>query len=150
MSTPKCGWTWDQWHSAFGHVNMRSLTHMVEKSSVVSMDVDKLVPASEICVTCIQAKHHITPFPQKSNHEYHNIGDITFTDLWGPAQMTAIGRYRYVQSFKDGKSCCVSVHFLMDKTDESIISALETYHTYILTQKGKALKNLHADNEFAS
>ena len=55
-----------------------------------------------------------------------------------------------MQTFKDGKSRRVSVHFLKDKTDESIIDALETYRLYVLTQKGMPLKRLRADNEFAS
>ena len=150
MSTPSQACTWDQWHHAYGHVHLGALQQMVEKNSVAGMNVNTLIPAPEMCVTCVQVKHQVSPFPKESNREYRDIGEVTFTDLWGPAQTTVIGGYRYVQTFKDGKSHRVSVHFLKDKTDESIIDALKTYHLYVLTQKGMPLKRLRANNEFAS
>ena len=92
-STPGQACTWDQWHRAYGHVHLGALQRVVEKNSVVSMNIDTSILAPEMCVTCVQAKHQVSPFPKESNRKYRNVGEVTFTNLWGPTQTTAIGRY---------------------------------------------------------
>ena len=67
------------------------------------MEVDESVPATEQCPACLLAKQHVTPYPQESKMEIVEIGDLTVSDLWGPAQTTRIGGENYFITFKDGK-----------------------------------------------
>ena len=62
-STPGQARTWDQWHRAYGHVHLGALQRMVEKNSVIGMNVNTSIPAPKMCVTCVQAKHQVSPFP---------------------------------------------------------------------------------------
>ena len=144
------GRTWDQWHRILGHINMDSVKTSKEKEMVTGMEVDRTVPASDQCETCIQAKHHVTPFPKEAQRSYSRIGEMTYTDLWGPARTTAIGGFRYYQSFLDGASNRIMIYFLKDKTDQTLLEKLEAYRSFILTQKGEKLKRIRVDNEFGT
>ncbi|PBK58620.1 hypothetical protein ARMSODRAFT_856842, partial [Armillaria solidipes] len=53
------------------------------------------------CEACIQAKQHVKPFPQEAETEYTQIGEMTYSDLWGPAQVSGIRGERYYISFTD-------------------------------------------------
>ena len=100
---------------------MVAIKCMVDKEAVMGMAVNRLIPATKSCVTCVHAKQHMALFLKESEWEFQEIGNMTFTDLWGLAQTMAIGRYKYIQTFKDGKSHCTVIVFLKDKTDKSII-----------------------------
>ncbi|KAJ8501830.1 hypothetical protein ONZ51_g377 [Trametes cubensis] len=56
------GRTWDDWHHTFAHLNYDYLRDMAQKQLIIGMEVDKSVPASEQCHTCIKAKQHREPF----------------------------------------------------------------------------------------
>ena len=96
--------TWDEWHRIMGHLNMASIKQLKSKGMVTGMEVDESVPATEQCLVCILAKQHLTPYPQESKTEIAEIGDLTVSDLWGPAQTTGIGEEKYFAMFTDGKS----------------------------------------------
>ena len=49
-------------------------------------------------------KQHLTPYTQESKTEIVEIGDLTVSNLWGPAQTTGIGGEKYFVMFTDGKS----------------------------------------------
>ena len=51
---------------------------------VLGMDVDMSAPVSQ-CVACIQGKHHIDPFPKCAEDAAELVGDLTVSDVWGPA-----------------------------------------------------------------
>ncbi|KAJ7710792.1 hypothetical protein B0H17DRAFT_915066, partial [Mycena rosella] len=64
----------------------------------------KISPGShdvEQCTVCVQAKQHIEPFPKEAQREFTEIGEITFTDVWGPARTRGIHGERYFISFTD-------------------------------------------------
>ena len=71
---------------------------------VTGMEVNESVPAMEQCPACILAKQHVTD-PQESKMEIVEIGDLTVSDPWGPAQITRIGGEKYFITFTDRKSC---------------------------------------------
>ena len=95
---------WDEWHKIMGHLNMASIKQLKSKGMVTSMEVDESIPATEQCLACILAKQHLTPYPQESKMEIAEVGDLTVSNLWGPAQTTRIGGEKYFVTFTDGKS----------------------------------------------
>jgi hypothetical protein len=42
------------------------------------------------------------PFPAEAEQEYTKIGEMTFTDVWGPSRVTGINGEQYYISFTDG------------------------------------------------
>ena len=77
---------------------MGSVKMLKEKDIVKGMEVNlNILPPQ--CISCIKAKSHVIPFPQQFKTEYKEIDDMTFTDVWGPAQTTGIKEEHYYVSF---------------------------------------------------
>jgi len=76
--------TWHDWHKIIGHIYMGSVKMLKEKDIVKGIEVNPDIQLPQ-CISCIKAKSHVAPFLQQSKTEYKEIGDITFTDVWGPA-----------------------------------------------------------------
>jgi len=90
--------TWHDWHKIMGHIYMGSVKMLKEKDIVKGMEVNlNILPPQ--CISCIKAKSHVIPFPQQFKTEYKEIDDMTFTDIWGPAQTTGIKEEHYYVSF---------------------------------------------------
>ena len=85
----------------------------------------------------IKTKSHITPFLQQSKTEYKEIGDITFTDVWGPAWTTGIRGECYYVSFTDGATQHTQIHFMKKK---DVLRHIKDYQAFIKTQTSKNLK----------
>ena len=75
--------------------------------------------------------------------EIANISDLTVTNIWGPAQTTAIGGESYFITFTDGKSRHTIIYF-MKKKDEAL-AKFKLYKNFVETQTGHKLKKLRAD-----
>ena len=99
----KKGRTWNEWHRVLGHVNMRSIKLLKEKGLVTGMEVDQSEDAIDQCEVCIKAKQHVKPFPKESTTEIAAIGDLTVSDVWGPARTAGLGGFLYFVTFTDVK-----------------------------------------------
>jgi hypothetical protein len=138
--------SWTAWHRILGHMNMASIKALKEKDMVTGMEVDLTSDPSLQCAACIQAKQHVESFPKESTRNIQEIGDLTHTDLWGPARTISIGGYKYFITFTDGKSRRTMVYFLKEKTQEAVLDTLKAYKAYVKAQTGKDLKKIRADN----
>jgi transposase InsO family protein len=135
---------WDDWHRIFGHLNMRSLKMLKDKEMVNGLQIDPKSMPSPTCKACVLAKQHHEPFPKESEREVEEIGDLTVSDLWGPARTTSLKGYRYYVSFTDVKSRRSMLYFAKGK-DETL-TKFEQYKAYMETQTGRKLKTLRCDN----
>ena len=138
------GHSWDKWHRIFGHLQHKSIRMLKEKSMVTGMIIDDSSTPSHQCETCIRAKSHVMPFPSKSDTKYSEIGEMTFTDVWGPSRVTGINGARYYISFTDGATRRTIVYFMKSRSE--VIQKIQYYVQYILVQKRKHAKCFHCDN----
>jgi hypothetical protein len=117
---------------------------MKEKEMITRMDVDTSSKPSKQCTTCIQVKQHVTPFPKESGTESKNIGDMTYTDVWGPARTTRIhSEQYYTYSFIDGRSQHTVTLFMKKKSEAD--KKIKQYREYVLMQHGKHCKAFRFD-----
>ena len=135
--------SWDEWHQILGHLNMDSVKCLHNKNMVLGMEIDTKSPESQQCAACVQSKQHVQPFPQISPTEIANIGNLTVTNVWGPAWTIAIGRELYFITFTDEKSKHTIIYF-MKKKDEAL-AKFKLYKNFVETQTGHKLKKLRAD-----
>src|SRR5271168_1025937 len=126
-----------------GHLNMGSVKMLKDKNMVNGMDVDTMVEPQTQCQPCIIAKQHIKSFPRESHTEIAEIGDLTVTDLWGPAKTHGIGGESYFILFTDGKSRRTMIYFIKHK-DEAL-TKFKQYKSFVETQTGYKLKKLRVD-----
>jgi hypothetical protein len=111
---------------------------------VEGMNVDSTTTPSAQCVVCIKAKSHNAPFPAEAEREYTEIGEMTFTDVWGPSRVTGSRGERYYISFTDGAKRRTIIYTMKKRTE--VLPRIKDYDAYIFTQTGKHVKAFHCDN----
>ncbi|KAJ1299687.1 hypothetical protein OPQ81_011079 [Rhizoctonia solani] len=109
--------SWEEWHRALGHVSLETLRVMETKGMVKGMELKGPPPKGWFCNTCIQGKQHAEPFPKASETVVKEIGDLTVSDVWGPAPVTGIGGVRYYVLFTDVATRHSVLYFIKDKTE---------------------------------
>lgn len=109
---------------------------------VEGMEVDTRSPTPPQCISCIRSKAHVNPFPNKSETKCTEIGEMTFTDVWGPPRTTGIRGERYYVSFTDGATRRSKIHFMKKK---EVLLHIKNYQAYIKTQTGKSLTAIRFD-----
>ena len=82
--------------------------------------------------------------PKKAEDTVDQIGDITVSNVWGPAQTEGPSRERYFYSFTDIKSRYSAIYF--GNTKDEVLRHFELYKAFIETQTGHKLKKFRSDN----
>ncbi|EJD32559.1 rve-domain-containing protein, partial [Auricularia subglabra TFB-10046 SS5] len=107
------------------------------------MTVDLKSDEHTFCEACVQAKQHTAPFPKASETEIKDIGDLTVSDVWGPAPTRSINGDRYLFTFTDGKTRHTVAYF--GKTKDEALNHFKSYKILVKTQTGRDLKSLRSD-----
>jgi hypothetical protein len=138
------------WHRIYGHLNYTYIKCLHDKEMVTGMKISPSGGDSEQCVTCIQAKQHVQPFPQQSETKYEEIGDLTHCDVWGPSRVKGPNGEHYFITFNDGAKHHVFLEFM--KTKDEAKEKIKNYKMLIKVQCNKDCKAFHLDNggEFIS
>ena len=84
------------------------------------------------------------PFPKKAEDMVNQIGDVTVSDVWGPAQTEGPSHEWYFYSFTDIKSRYLAIYF--GNTKDEALRHFELYKVFIETQTGHKLKKFPSDN----
>jgi len=56
--------TWDEWHHAFGHLNMKSLHYLKTHNMVNGLEVHNEKADLHQYKACLAGKSHVQPFPR--------------------------------------------------------------------------------------
>ena len=141
--TIKHAWTWEEWHRRLGHIAISRLCNLHGKNLVDGFSLCDS-PQDFECKACIKAKTE-----RKSVLNLHTLcerkpGELTHTDVWGPAQVTSLHRYRYYVSFIDDatRHCTISFMKIKDETPTKV----KQYLALIERQNSFMPKAIHADN----
>jgi len=130
------------WHEIMGHINATSLK--ILPNVVTGMELASSRDPPRKCEACIQAKQHVTPFPKESSTKIRGIGDLTLTDVWGPARTTTITGDKYFITFTDAKTRRTIIYLMKAKTEA--LAKFKHYKAFMETQTDRKLKKLRADN----
>jgi len=137
--------TWDKWHCAFGHLNMKSLCHLKTHNMVNGLEVCNEKADLHQCKACLAGKSHIQPFPHKSQRKYTEIGEMTYTDLFGKVDQKDPHGEHYFISFTNAAKAHSCVNFLKTKEANVVLNAIKKYFAFIFTQTGKKVKCFYFD-----
>ncbi|KAG9127787.1 hypothetical protein FRC07_009375 [Ceratobasidium sp. 392] len=136
--------TWEEWHRALGHTSMESLRVMAKEGMVKGMELKGPAPQDHFCEACVQGKHNIAPFPAESETKVEKVGDLTVSDVWGPAPVAAIGGYKYYVSFTDVATRFTTLYFMRDKTE--VPDRYKDYEAFIANLHSRKLCTVRFDN----
>ena len=137
------GRSWDKWHWILGYININSIKMLKTNNLVTGLDIDESEEPNQ-CKACIQGKRHVEPFPKKAEDTVDQIGDVTVSDVWGPAQTEGPSCEWYFYSFTDIKSRYSAIYF--GNTKDEALRHFELYKAFIETQTGHKLKKFQSDN----
>jgi len=125
--------TWDEWHRKYGHIGTTGLKHLLINKLVDGFEVDETSAMGD-CDACIQAKQSHAPFPKIAKSRSEKPGELTHTDVWGPAHTTSWSKMWYNITFIDDctRHCMCKQ---MENKDEASIK-LQQYLVLIECQYG--------------
>ena len=136
--------SWYDWHCALGHINTAQLEEMYKKKLVDEMVVDEASSKDFECEACIQAKHTRASFPDHIDQRNLSVGDLVFSDIWGPSRVESLQHNKYMITFTDAASRNGATYFM--KTRDAALERYKHYEKLVETQLGKRIKTLHVDN----
>ena len=141
-SSPKI--TWDQWHRRYGHISVTSLERLSQNGMVSGLLIDQSSKPSITCEACIQAKQAHKPFPKEAEHKSETPGERIMSDVWGPARVESIGRWKWYISFIDDCTRYSTILFLKHKGEAT--DRIKEHITKVERNFGKAPKWMRFDN----
>ncbi|CAB0005156.1 unnamed protein product [Nesidiocoris tenuis] len=93
------------WHYRLGHLNRRGLQLL------------NLPVGNEICDSCCKAKATRLPFEPVLRKLSHRVGELLYTDVWGPTKDVALNGDRYFVSVVDDYSRFAVVYTIRSKSE---------------------------------
>lgn len=136
--------TWDEWHRALGHVSISSIENLAKSAIVTGLNIDPNSKPSLTCEACIKGKAAHQRFPKEAEDHGHKPGDLTYSDLWGPARTPSIGQNKYYIQFTDDATRHCTIRFLKDKTET--FDRIKDYVALVENQLGQSPKFLRFDS----
>ena len=98
------------WHHRLGHPSSQVVQQILSRHNL-SFALDE--NNSRVCDACQHGKSHQLPYPRSSSRSSRPL-ELVFSDVWGPAPVSA-GRYSYYVSFIDDYSKFVWIYLLHQK-----------------------------------
>ena len=95
--------TWDAWHRILGHISIGAVKTLKNNNLVTGMEVDRNKEPTQ-CTACIQGRQTVEPFPKRAEDDVTQIGELTVSDVWGPANTEGPNQEQYFYSFMDTKT----------------------------------------------
>lgn len=136
--------SWYEWHVALGHLNRQQLAQMHRDNLVDGMDVDTSSDIEFECDACTQAKHTVQPIPALATDRHRDIGDLVFSDIWGPARVESLQHNTYFISFTDAGSHYSMIYFM--KSRAAALDRFKRFERLVETQLQRRIKMLNVDN----
>lgn len=134
--------TWDEWHRKYRHIGTTGLKCLLADKLVDGFNVDETSTIGD-CDACIQAKQSRAPFPKRAKSRSKEPGELTHTDVWGPARTTSWSGMRYNITFIDDCTRHCTCEQMEDKHEASI--KLQQYLVLIERQYGYTPKRIRID-----
>jgi hypothetical protein len=136
------------WHIILGHTDPRNILQLRSENLAKGLEITKTnsigLDLHFDCIGCIQGKAHIRPFGNTHIETARQIGDIIYSDVWGPASKLSLQGNEYYIVFVDAATRFTFVHFMRHKNEA--VDRYITLANFIRTQKGKEIKRIHFDN----
>jgi hypothetical protein len=139
----KRAWTWEEWHRKLGHIGIRGLCNLHRKNLVDGFALHDS-PQDFECAACIKAKMERKPLPDKSTQRERKLGELTHTDVWGPARTTSMQGYCYYMPFIDDATRHCMISFMKSKNETP--TKVKQYLALIERQYSFLPKAICADN----
>ena len=128
---PHMNQTW-LWHLRLGHINLDRIHRLVKDGPLGSLKVEAL----PVCESCIEGKMSRNSFKKKGQRVTGPL-ELVHSDLCGPMNVEARGKYEYYITFIDDYSRYGFVYLIRHKSE-----AFEKFKEYRMEAEKRLGKNL--------
>src|SRR6185369_16075497 len=141
--------SWADWHRLAGPLGCSGMEAMHRENLVDGFKIDESSQKHPDCRACTEAKQAVLPFPDEAEHRSKKLGELTFIDLWGPAQTVSIDGEQHFIVFVDDTSRYIKAKGLKKKDEAE--QRIKDHLTYLKTH-GMTPKAIRVDpgGEFMS
>ena len=94
---------------------MGALEKLNKEKLVKGLMINESSIPSWSCEACIQAKQAHQPFPKEAENRATIAGECIMGDVWGPAHVESIGKWKYYLLLTDNAKHYVTTLFLKTK-----------------------------------
>ena len=134
--------TLDELHRRHGHVAHSTLKKMVEEGIISGIQL-KDEPATP-CKPCLLAKAKKKPIPTtRSGKRSTKLGELIYSDVWGPATTRTIGHAEYYVIFIDDAKRWIAVDLMRRKSEA--FNNYQNYEAWLKTQFDANIKTFQSD-----
>jgi hypothetical protein len=132
----------DELHRRHGHVAHSTLKKMVEEGIITGIKL-KNEPATP-CKPCLLAKAKKKPIPNsRSGKHATKLGELVYSDVWGPATTRTVGHAEYYVIFIDDAKRWISIDLMRRKSE--VLDNYKNYEAWLKTQFDTTLKTFQSD-----
>ncbi|QRV90660.1 Copia protein [Ceratobasidium sp. AG-Ba] len=138
--------TLKDWHQILGHIDPRHILKMEKEQTALGLQISKKdIDPNFDCLGCLKGKSVVRSFKKAPESVWpQEIGDVIYSDVWGPAAVTSLQGHRWYISFTDGSTRLTSLWFMKHKNEA--FNAYQYYEVWLKTQKNARIKRIHFDN----
>ena len=138
----------EQWHRRLTHCSPLTIQEMANKGLVDGLRISDLALTGK-CEDCILGRQTRRPFDGATEKNLEPLDLIAF-DLWGPSRVRSAGGKLYLLIIVDAGSSYKYGAFLADKSDQTVLGALEIFRNQAETLTGRKIRRLRSDGAFNS
>ncbi|KAL5715327.1 hypothetical protein ACHQM5_017160 [Ranunculus cassubicifolius] len=128
----------DIWHQRLGHPQMAVIHFLKKNKLIISNSSNKTM----LCSSCQMAKSCRLPFLSSDNICHEPFGKI-HCDLWGPAPVSSVQRFRYYVIFVD--DCTRYTWYFPLKHKSEFFQCFIDFLKYVQTQFDKKMRIFQSD-----
>ena len=134
--------TLDELHRCHGHVTHSTLKRMVSEGLINGIKL-KDAPTTP-CKPCLLAKAKRKPIPSsRSGTQATKLGELIYSNVWGPATTRTIGHAEYYVVFVDDAKRWIAVDLMRRKSDT--FDNYKGYEAWLKTQFDVNIKCFQSD-----
>ena len=85
--------------------------------TALGINIDPDSKLSLLCKACKKGKASHNWFLKETDEQGHKPGDLTYSDLWGPAWTPSLGQSKYYIQFTDDATHRCTVRFMKEKSE---------------------------------
>ena len=130
------------WHRRFGHLGTRSLQQLARDKMVDGLDFDPSVEA-DFCESCVEGKHHRSPFPTSVNNTKRPL-ELIHSDVCGKIGTPSLSGAEYFLTFIDDYTHYTWVYIL--KRKDQVFERFCEWKALVEKRTGQKMMAFRTDN----
>ncbi|KAJ9546338.1 hypothetical protein OSB04_018881 [Centaurea solstitialis] len=131
------------WHRRMCHMNFKNMNKLVKNNLVRGLPRKEFF-CNDNCVACLKGKQHKTSHKSKEVNSISSPLQLIHMDLFGPTNVTSIGKKSYCLVIVDDFSRFTWVYFL--KTKDETSGLIKSFVTRVENQTNLKVKVIRSDN----